>query len=67
VKAGLKTLTGVKVVPGADHWVFLSPCSKELADELPAICSDPPSIDRVQVHAELNEAAKQFFEQTLGR
>jgi predicted dienelactone hydrolase len=61
----VRTLTRVTVVPNADHWVFLAPCSPELAKEAKTICSDPPGVDRVKVHARLNADALAFFRQTL--
>jgi len=65
VRAEAKTLVETQVVPGADHWVFLAPCSRALADEAPMICSDPDGVDRVKVHRELAEAARAFFDRTL--
>jgi predicted dienelactone hydrolase len=49
----MKTLGGVKMVPLADHWVFLDPCSPELAKDAKEICSDPPGVDRVKVHQQI--------------
>ncbi len=50
----IKTLVGVKMVPLADHWVFIDPCSPELAKDMKDICSDPPGVDRVKVHQQIN-------------
>jgi predicted dienelactone hydrolase len=61
----IPTLAGVKVVPKADHWVFLSPCSPELTKDAPVICSDPPGVDRVAVHAQIQVDALAFFRKTL--
>lgn len=61
----LKTLVDVKRVPLADHWVFLDPCSPELAKDAKEICSDPPGVDRVQVHRQLQADALAFFRKTL--
>lgn len=61
----ISMLTRVTVVPKADHWVFLAPCSPALAREAKTICSDPPGVDRVKVHAQLNADALAFFRQTL--
>lgn len=61
----VRTLTRVTVVPNADHWVFLAPCSPELAKDAKMICSDPPGVDRIKVHARLNADALAFFRQTL--
>jgi len=65
IRPWMKTLVGVKVVPHADHWVFIDPCSAELSKEAPVICSDPPGVDRVKVHAQLNADALAFFRTTL--
>ena len=61
----IPTLAGVRVVPKADHWVFLSPCSPELAKEQQVICSDPPGVDRVAVHTQIQADALAFFRKTL--
>lgn len=61
----IATLAGAKVVPKADHWVFLSPCSPELAKDSPVICSDPPGVDRVAVHAQIQADALAFFRKAL--
>lgn len=61
----LKTLYAVKEVPRADHWVFLPPCSPELAKEIPHMCKDPAGVDRAKVHAQVNAEALAFFRKTL--
>ena len=53
-------------VPKADHWVFLAPCSAELAKDAGAICRDPPGVDRARVHARIDADALAFFRQALG-
>jgi predicted dienelactone hydrolase len=65
IRPWMKTLVGVKVVPNADHWVFIDPCSAQLKQENPVICSDPPSVDRIAVHQQLNADALAFFRKTL--
>lgn len=62
----LKTLDGVRTVPTADHWVFIPPCTPELAAAVAEICADPPGVDRARVHAEINDDALAFFRRTLG-
>jgi predicted dienelactone hydrolase len=57
----LKTLVGVKTVPRADHWVFLSPCSEALAKDAAMLCTDPTGVDRVSVHKQMNADASAFF------
>lgn len=61
----IPTLAAVKVVPKAGHYAFLAPCTPQLAKEAPDLCGDPPGVDRVQVHAEINDAALVFFRKTL--
>ena len=65
IRPWIKTLAGAKVVPQADHWVFLSPCSAQLAKELKTICSDPPGVDRTKVHVQIDADALAFFRKTL--
>lgn len=61
----LTTLYAVKEVPHADHWVFLPPCSPELAKDIGPLCRDPAGVDRAQVHAQINADALAFFRKTL--
>ena len=61
----MKTLVNVKMVPLADHWVFLDPCSPELAKDAKEICSDPPGVDRVKVHQQIQADALAFFRKSL--
>ncbi|MGH7648765.1 MAG: alpha/beta hydrolase family protein [Gemmatimonadaceae bacterium] len=62
----IKTLAGIRKIPKAGHYVFLSPCPPKLAKEAPAICQDPPGVDRATVHARINADALAFFRKTLG-
>jgi predicted dienelactone hydrolase len=61
----IRTLAGIRMVPKADHYVFLSPCSRELAADDPDICRDPAGVDRVAVHRQINAAALAFFRKAL--
>jgi predicted dienelactone hydrolase len=61
----IKTLVGIKMIPKAGHYVFLSPCSQKLARGYPGICKDPPGVDRAAVHRKLNAEALAFFRKTL--
>jgi predicted dienelactone hydrolase len=65
IRPWMKTLVGVKVVHNADHWVFIDPCTAELKKENTMICNDPPGVDRVAVHQQLNADALAFFRKTL--
>ncbi len=53
------------MIEGAGHFVFLAPCSAALARAVPAICTDPPGIDRVAIHEKLNAEMAAFFRRTL--
>jgi predicted dienelactone hydrolase len=61
----IKTLAGLEKVPKAGHYVFLSPCSKALARGYPDICKDPPGVDRLAVHRQIDADALGFFRKTL--
>jgi predicted dienelactone hydrolase len=65
IAAALPSLVAQQPIAGADHFVFLSPCSAELAREAPMLCTDPEGIDRVQVHDQLATAAVAFFRNQL--
>jgi predicted dienelactone hydrolase len=65
IKPLLKNLVDVQAVPNADHWVFLAPCSSELAKDAKQICTDPKGVDRASVHARVNADALAFFRKTL--
>ncbi|MGH8214810.1 MAG: alpha/beta hydrolase family protein [Rhodanobacteraceae bacterium] len=62
----IKTLTGIRMIPKAGHYVFLSPCSPKLAKDAPEICNDPPGVHRVAVHRQIDADALAFFRKTLG-
>jgi predicted dienelactone hydrolase len=62
----ITTLARITMVPKADHWVFLAPCSAELAKAAGAICRDPDGVDRVKAHEQVNADALGFFRKTLG-
>lgn len=61
----IRTLVAIRMVPKAGHYVFLSPCSRELAKGYPDICQDPPGVDRTAVHRKINAAALAFFREAL--
>ncbi len=65
VKNNLQSLASYIEVPGADHFVFLSPCSEQLKGITPKLCSDPPGVDRLAVHRQVNAAALAFFSSRL--
>ena len=50
----------------ASHFVFLAPCSRELAAALPRICTDlPAGFDRVAFQREFNASVIGFFREQL--
>lgn len=53
------------VVRNAGHFAFLSPCSQDLAKDLPKICTDRSGFDRVAFHAEFNTKVLAFFRKHL--
>jgi predicted dienelactone hydrolase len=53
------------LVPGAQHFSFLAPCSEALDKIAPDICRDPPGFDRVAFHRQLNQALIDFFKARL--
>ena len=61
----LGTLYAIKEIPHADHWVFLAPCSPELAKDIPTMCRDPAGVDRVKAHEQIDADALAFFRRTL--
>jgi predicted dienelactone hydrolase len=51
------------VVPAAEHFDFMAPCTPALAKVAPQICVD--NIDRAAFHRTFNAAVVGFFEKTL--
>lgn len=61
VRDNLKTHPDSHMVGGADHFVFLAPCSEALAAAAPQICQDPPGFDRAAFHRSFNQSVVDFF------
>jgi len=61
VHDALPVKTEYHVVPRADHFSFLAPCSDALARMAPQICQDEPGFDRAAFHQEFNTAIVVFF------
>jgi len=64
-----KTLPAVHeyhVVPNSEHFAFLIPCPRTLAEAVPEICTDAPGFDRAAFHRRFNAAVLSFFHATLG-
>lgn len=61
----LPNLYRFREIEGAGHYVFLAPCPAAMAEETPAICKDPPGIDRAALHRQIDDDAVEFFDKTL--
>ena len=54
------------ILPGdVGHEIFVNLCDQEGRDEFPEACVDAPGVDRAAIHAEVGEAALQFFGRAL--
>ncbi len=60
---GLLPKAEYHVVPGAEHFDFMAPCTESLAKAAPQIC--PATIDRAAFHKTFNAAVVHFFQKTL--
>lgn len=58
--------TSLEVVPNAGHFTFLAPCSPQMSEAMPALCTDRPGIDREALHRVINATIAAFFTRTLG-
>ena len=61
----LATLVTYTEIAGADHFVFLAPCTARMADINPVLCRDPPGTDRRAIHQSINAALLDFFSAQL--
>ncbi|OAF10116.1 hypothetical protein AYJ54_12340 [Bradyrhizobium centrolobii] len=64
---GLPVKPDYHLVPGAGHFAFLAPCTPDLANKLPRICTDRPGFDRAAFHAEFDVAVLAFFGKHFGK
>lgn len=53
------------VVPNSAHFAFLAPCSEQLAQVSPEVCTDAKGFDRAAFHAALDAKALAFFSANL--
>jgi predicted dienelactone hydrolase len=65
VRAALPRKPEYHVVPGADHFDFLAPCSEPLAQVAPIICKERGGFDRAAFHRTFNRDVVRFFTRTL--
>jgi predicted dienelactone hydrolase len=61
VRDNLKVNPDSHLVQGADHFVFLAPCSAALAAVAARICEDPAGFDRAAFHRAFNQSVVDFF------
>lgn len=54
-----------RVVPGARHFDFLTPCNAKPAPEVSVICASAPGFDRAAFHQTFNAAVTRFFTDQL--
>ena len=64
---GLPVVPEYRVIKGAGHYAFLSPCPETLVDEDPDTCRDRLGFNRVEFHRRLNEQIHEFFDRLLGQ
>ncbi len=65
VRENLPTPPDYHVVPNADHYDFLAPCSEILQKAAPEICSSEPGFDRAAFHSAFNRDIVEFFKARL--
>ena len=56
----------LRVLDGAGHFVFMSPCSEEELEATPDLCTDTQGLDRKAIHRDLAASAAEFFDVSLG-
>lgn len=49
-------------IAGADHFVFLTPCTPPMESAVPDLCLDRPGVDRHAIHETLNGDMFRFFQ-----
>lgn len=67
VRADLPTPPEFQLVPNADHYDFLTPCTPALAKAVadPEICASRPGFDRTAFHESFDADVVRFFQRTL--
>jgi predicted dienelactone hydrolase len=56
----------LRILDGAGHFVFMSPCSEEEIEATPDLCTDTQGVDRKAIHRDLAASAAEFFDVSLG-
>jgi len=67
VRADLPTPPEYHLVPNADHYDFLAPCSGAMRAQTKDICDSRPGFDREAFHRALDQDVVAFFNRTLKR
>ena len=62
---GLPKVPEYRIVKGAGHYAFLTPCPESLIEEDPDICRDRLGFDRIAFHERLNEQLLDYFNRVL--
>jgi predicted dienelactone hydrolase len=65
VRAALPQPPDYHVVPGAEHFDFLAPCSEAMARMVAEICQEHGGFDRAAFHRAFDRDVVAFFERTL--
>lgn len=65
VRAALPKAPEFHLVPNADHYDFLAPCTPQLAQIAPEICQSREGFDRAAFHTRFNAEVVRFFTQAL--
>ncbi|WP_457438482.1 alpha/beta hydrolase family protein [Pseudomonas sp. TE3786] len=55
-----------RLLDGAGHFIFMSPCSAEQEQMMPMLCEDAEGVDRGKIHRRMNAEAVEFFSTVLG-
>lgn len=55
-----------RLLDGAGHFIFMSPCSDEQEHMMPLLCRDAEGVDRRSIHRRMNAEAVEFFSTVLG-
>lgn len=58
---GLPNLALFEIIPLAEHFIFLAPCSERLKLMKKSLCSDPPGVNRLHQHSLVNSLTASFF------
>ena len=67
VRGALPKAPEFHLVPNADHYDFLAPCTPQLAQIAPEICQSREGFDRAAFHVQFNAEVVRFFTQALKR